>query len=77
MRELKKELDYKLKAKPIVNADLLDKILTETRKNKPKTIEEVIELVANMLQPTMQMNDEQAEEFRWLVGRVIKDYGME
>jgi len=74
---LKKELDYKLKAKPIVNADLLDKILTETRKNKPKTIEEVIELVANMLQPTMQMNDEQAEEFRWLVGRVIKDYGME
>jgi len=77
LRELKKELDYKLKAKPIVNADLLDKILTETRKNKPKTIEEVIELVANMLQPTMQMNDEQAEEFRWLVGRVIKDYGME
>jgi len=73
--EMKKELERFTEKQPNVNAEMLGRILTTAKLQKPRTIEELSELLANAVQGTTQMSDEQAEDFQQFAERFINDFG--
>jgi len=77
LREIKKKLEQTVQSPQSINSEMFKQIMSEVKSKNPKTVEEVTELVANMVQPTMQLSNEQAEGFRQFTERFIKDYGTE
>jgi hypothetical protein len=72
--EMKKELERSAEKQQNVNAEMLERILVTAKVQKPRTIEEVSELLANAVQSTTQISDEQAENFQQFAERFIKGF---
>jgi hypothetical protein len=73
--EMKKELERSAEKQRNVSAEMLERILATAKLQKPRTIEEVSELLANTVQGATQMSDEQAEDFQQFAERFIKGFG--
>jgi len=69
--EMKKELERSAEKQQNINAEMLERILATAKLQKPRTIEEVSELLANAVQSTTQMSDEQAEDFQQFAEKFI------
>jgi len=54
-----------------VNEETLQRILSESKKQNPKTRGEVAELIANAIQQMAHISDEQAEDFKQYAERVL------
>jgi hypothetical protein len=73
--EMKKELERSTEKQQNINAEMLERILSTVKLQKPRTIEEVSELLANAVQSTTQISDEQMEDFQQFAEKFIEGFG--
>jgi len=71
LKEIKKETESTTKKHQNVNDEMLQRILSESKKQKPKTRGKVAELIANAIQQRANISDEQAEDFKQYAERFL------
>ena len=74
LRDIKGELDKSINAEPSANVEMLRQILSETQEKKPKTVEEVSEIVANMAKEAAQLSDKNVENLKQSIEQYITNF---
>ena len=71
LREIKKEIDDKTKSGRNVDTAMLQQMISDIQEKKPKSVEEVSKIVANMVKHSAHLDDESTELYRRAVEQII------
>ena len=75
LKEIKKEIDDKTKSGRNVDTAMLQQMISDIQEKKPKSVEEVSEIVANMVKHSAHLDDENTELYRRAVEQIIASTG--
>jgi len=71
LKEIKKEIEKTAETGQKVDTALLQQMMSEIQEHKPKSVEEVSEIVANMVRNSANLDDENTELFKRIVEQII------
>jgi len=75
VKEIKEQIGNSFNSEQPVDAEIVRKIISEVKKKKPKTVEEVSRLVAKKVKEIAHLDDENSEMFRQVVEQIVMGVG--
>jgi len=75
LRDIKSELDKNINTEPSANKEMMRQILSAAQEKKPKTVEEVSEIVANAAKEAAHLSEKNVDILKQSIEHFITSYG--